>query len=78
MALCGGFLVLICHVFRFEQFVELTQTDEMMAQFYLQDRDWSVERSVQAFFDEKTSAANVDRGDSRSAPVYELYFVRLC
>ena len=55
--------------FRFEQFVELTQTDEMMAQFYLQDRDWSVERSVQAFFDEKTSAANVDtRGDSRSVP----------
>lgn len=51
---------------RVEQFVELTQTDEMMAQFYLQDRDWSVERSVQAFFDEKTNAANVDTrgGDS--------------
>ena len=61
---------MICHVFRFEQFVELTQTDEMMAQFYLQDRDWSVERSVQAFFDEKTNAANVDTrgGDSRSVP----------
>ena len=43
------------------QFVELTCTDEMLAQFYLQDRDWNVERSVQAYFDEKTAKTEASR-----------------
>ena len=33
----------------------------MLAQFYLQDRDWNVERSVQAYFDEKTAKAEASR-----------------
>jgi len=57
---------------RVEQFVELTCTDEMLAQFYLQDRDWNVERSVQAYFDEKTakteaSSQNSDDDDDESS-----------
>ncbi|KAG0714100.1 Tyrosyl-DNA phosphodiesterase 2 [Chionoecetes opilio] len=36
-----------------EQFAELTNTDEALAQFYLQDRDWNLERSVNAFFEAK-------------------------
>jgi len=61
---------------RVEQFVELTCTDEMMAQFYLQDRDWNVERSVQAYFDEKVAVdgesssqtADDDSGDESTPP----------
>nr|CAD7440518.1 unnamed protein product [Timema bartmani]CAD7457834.1 unnamed protein product [Timema tahoe] len=34
-----------------EQFAEITGTDEACAQFYLQDRDWDLERSVNAFFE---------------------------
>nr|CAD7569763.1 unnamed protein product [Timema californicum] len=34
-----------------EQFAEITGTDEACAQFYLQDRDWNLERSINAFFE---------------------------
>ncbi|KAJ9581006.1 hypothetical protein L9F63_023817 [Diploptera punctata] len=34
-----------------EQFAEITGTDEACAQFYLQDRKWDLERSVNAFFE---------------------------
>ncbi|XP_069705027.1 tyrosyl-DNA phosphodiesterase 2-like [Periplaneta americana] len=34
-----------------EQFAEITGTDEACAQFYLQDRGWNLERSVNAFFE---------------------------
>ncbi|KDR19586.1 tyrosyl-DNA phosphodiesterase 2-like isoform X2 [Zootermopsis nevadensis] len=34
-----------------EQFAEVTGTDEACAQFYLQDRKWDLERSVNAFFE---------------------------
>ena len=68
------------------QFVELTCTDEMLAQFYLQDRDWNVERSVQAYFDEKTAKTEASRfADaiylllyvSRSFCIFHFYVVVL-
>lgn len=34
-----------------ERFAEITGTDEACAQFYLQDRNWDLQRSVSAFFD---------------------------
>ncbi|KAJ9588028.1 hypothetical protein L9F63_028160, partial [Diploptera punctata] len=34
-----------------EQFAEITGTDEACASFYLQDRKWDLERSVNAFFE---------------------------
>ena len=36
---------------RIDQFVQITETDDAMAQFYLQDRNWDVESSVTAFFE---------------------------
>lgn len=41
---------------RVEQFAQITGTDEACAQFYLQDRKWDLERSVNAFFEVKASA----------------------
>ena len=38
---------------RVEQFAQITETDEALAQFYLQDRDWNVEASIAAFFEER-------------------------
>ncbi|KAK7086708.1 Tyrosyl-DNA phosphodiesterase 2 [Halocaridina rubra] len=35
---------------RVEKFVEITGTDEALAQFYLQDRNWDVALSVNAYF----------------------------
>ena len=35
---------------RVEHFASVTGTDEALAQFYLQDRDWNLEASVNAFF----------------------------
>lgn len=40
---------------RVEKFAEITGTDEACAQFYLQDRKWDLERSVNAFFEAKSS-----------------------
>lgn len=34
-----------------EKFAEITGTDEACAQFYLQDRSWDLQRSVNAFFE---------------------------
>ncbi|XP_050714814.1 tyrosyl-DNA phosphodiesterase 2-like [Eriocheir sinensis] len=39
-----------------EQFAGLTNTDEALAQFYLQDREWDLERSVNAFFEDKAES----------------------
>lgn len=36
---------------RIEQFTQVTQTDEALAQFYLQDRNWDVEASITAFLE---------------------------
>ncbi|CAG2175408.1 unnamed protein product, partial [Oppiella nova] len=36
---------------RVEEFVRLTQTDEALAQFFLQDRDWDLQRSVNDYLD---------------------------
>ena len=51
---------------RVEQFAEITQTDEALAQFYLQDRDWHLQSSIEAYF-----AANpgVKMGHSASKDV---------
>ena len=35
---------------RVDQFTQVTQTDEALAQFYLQPRNWDVEASIEAFF----------------------------
>ncbi|XP_076031726.1 tyrosyl-DNA phosphodiesterase 2-like [Oratosquilla oratoria] len=37
-----------------EQFAEVTGTDEACGQFYLQDRNWNLERSVNAFFEARS------------------------
>ena len=42
---------------RIDQFVQITETDDAMAQFYLQDRNWDVESSVTAFFESKTKSS---------------------
>ncbi|XP_045610571.1 tyrosyl-DNA phosphodiesterase 2 [Procambarus clarkii] len=42
-----------------EQFASITNTDEACAQFYLQDRDWNLERSVNAFFEARTGGIKV-------------------
>ncbi|KAK7874296.1 hypothetical protein R5R35_007776 [Gryllus longicercus] len=34
-----------------EEFAKITNTDEACAQFYLQDRNWDLERSINAFFE---------------------------
>jgi tyrosyl-DNA phosphodiesterase 2 len=40
-----------------EEFVRLTETDEALAQYYLQDREWDIQRSVNDYFDESSRAA---------------------
>ncbi|XP_071545260.1 tyrosyl-DNA phosphodiesterase 2-like isoform X2 [Panulirus ornatus] len=42
-----------------EKFAEITGTDEACAQFYLQDRKWDLERSVNAFFEARTGGVNI-------------------
>ncbi|XP_063588200.1 tyrosyl-DNA phosphodiesterase 2-like [Penaeus indicus] len=42
-----------------EQFAEITGTDEACAQFYLQDRKWDLERSVNAFFESQTGGIQI-------------------
>lgn len=49
-----------------EQFVACTNTDEALAQFYLQDRNWNVRRSVNDYFNnlqEKFAKENNDAID---------------
>ena len=46
---------------RIDQFVQITETDDAMAQFYLQDRKWDVESSVTAFFE-----SNQTKSDERT------------
>ena len=36
---------------RIDQFVQVTNTDEALAQFFLQDRNWDVASSIAAFFE---------------------------
>ena len=48
---------------RVEQFVEITNTDEALAQFYLQDREWNLESSIQAYFAENVTD---NEGEGRS------------
>jgi len=43
---------------RVEQFSEVTNTDEALAQFYLQDRQWNLEESIQAYFADNPSASS--------------------
>ncbi|KAG8224088.1 hypothetical protein J437_LFUL001782 [Ladona fulva] len=45
-----------------EKFAEITETDEACAQFYLQDRQWNLERSVSDYFE----AANTSRASTSS------------
>jgi len=40
---------------RIDQFVQITTTDDAMAQFYLQDRNWDLESSVSAFLESNQS-----------------------
>ncbi|XP_042866505.1 tyrosyl-DNA phosphodiesterase 2-like isoform X2 [Penaeus japonicus] len=42
-----------------EQFAEITGTDEACAQFYLQDRKWNLERSVNAFFESQAGGIQI-------------------
>lgn len=37
---------------RVDEFVEVTQTDDALAQYFLQDRKWSVARSINDYFRE--------------------------
>jgi len=53
---------------RIEQFSEITQTDEALAQFYLQDRDWNVEASVTAFYSNNASTSKkLERNETRDS-----------
>lgn len=42
---------------RVERFAAITGTDEALAQFYLQDRNWNLEASVNAFFESQEPAS---------------------
>ncbi|XP_042210742.1 tyrosyl-DNA phosphodiesterase 2-like [Homarus americanus] len=48
-----------------EQFANITGTDEACAQFYLQDRKWNLEKSVNAFFEARAGSGItvLDDGD---------------
>lgn len=54
-----------------EQFAELTNTDEACAQFYLQDRQWDLQRSVNAYFEAKMGSGVqvLDDGDESEVVV---------
>lgn len=53
-----------------EEFAQITGTDEACAQFYLQDRKWDLERSINAFFEAKSSGGvNVMEDHDSEAPV---------
>lgn len=42
-----------------EEFASVTGTDEALAQFYLQDRKWDLERSVNAYFETKNGGGGI-------------------
>ncbi|XP_054156097.1 tyrosyl-DNA phosphodiesterase 2-like [Oppia nitens] len=51
-----------------EEFVALTQTDEALAQFYLQDRQWDVNRSVNDYLDQlATASGSGSTGDQNNS-----------
>ncbi|XP_026275618.1 tyrosyl-DNA phosphodiesterase 2-like isoform X2 [Frankliniella occidentalis] len=61
--------VTICQQ-RVEEFAQITGTDEACAQFYLQDRKWDLERSINAFFEAKASGGvNLMEDHDSEAPV---------
>ncbi|KAG0409848.1 hypothetical protein HPB47_013037 [Ixodes persulcatus] len=51
-----------------EEFASITQTDTACAQFYLQDRSWNLERSVNDFFEDRNNrgAVRVSGTDNRA------------
>lgn len=51
-----------------EEFAAITQTDTACAQFYLQDRSWNLERSVNDFFEDRKNkgAVRVSGDDNRA------------
>ena len=53
---------------RIDQFVQVTNTDEALAQFFLQDRNWDVASSIAAFFEKDNSP----RENSSSKRPHEL------
>lgn len=53
---------------RIDQFVQVTNTDEALAQFFLQDRNWDVASSIAAFFEKDNSP----RANSSSKRPHEL------
>ncbi|KAK3925650.1 Tyrosyl-DNA phosphodiesterase 2 [Frankliniella fusca] len=59
----------ICQA-RVEEFAKITGTDEACAQFYLQDRKWDLERSINAYFEAKASGGvNLMQDHDSEAPV---------
>ena len=50
---------------RVEQFAQITETDEALAQFYLQDRNWNVEASIAAFFENNHPAKEKSDGSQK-------------
>ncbi|CAL4062743.1 unnamed protein product, partial [Meganyctiphanes norvegica] len=42
-----------------EEFASVTGTDEALAQFYLQDRKWDLERSVNAYFESRNGGGGI-------------------
>ncbi|GFT07532.1 tyrosyl-DNA phosphodiesterase 2 [Nephila pilipes] len=52
-----------------ECFAEITGTDEACAQFYLQDRKWDLDRSVNDFFEDRNNKGAVRVNDKKEAEV---------
>ncbi|KAG8187623.1 hypothetical protein JTE90_027033 [Oedothorax gibbosus] len=52
-----------------EQFAEITGTDSACAQFYLQDRSWDLDRSVNDFFEDRNNKGAVRVNDKQEAQV---------
>ncbi|KAK0039942.1 tyrosyl-DNA phosphodiesterase 2 isoform X2 [Biomphalaria pfeifferi] len=50
---------------RCQQFAEITGTDSALAMFYLQDRDWSVERALSDFFSDNQVSENQQKLSSK-------------
>lgn len=54
---------------RCEEFAEITGTDTACAQFYLQDREWNLERSVNDFFEDRANKGAVRVNDKDESEV---------
>ncbi|CAN7989444.1 unnamed protein product [Ixodes hexagonus] len=52
-----------------EDFAAITQTDTACAQFYLQDRSWNLERSVNDFFEDRNNKGALRVGTDNRADV---------